>query len=92
MGKIKKLFKWIWQQLKDPINLIIYICVAAVFFSPAVIGYVLAIITKNAWHTTYATAYMLFWAGPFTPTIPLQISITLGIRKLLKTIKNKGRR
>lgn len=88
---IKRFLKKIWETLKDPLNLVIYVIVVIMFYSPTIIGYTLSMITKNAWHSTYATAYWLFWIGPFTPAIPIQIAITLGIRKIINILKGKNK-
>lgn len=38
-----------------------------------------------------ATAYLAFWAGPFTPFFPMCIAITLGIRRIVDKIKGKDK-
>ena len=50
---------------------------------------VLYFVTKNEWHLTYASVWLLFWFGPFTPLIPLCIAITFGVKKLLKIKKKR---
>lgn len=37
-----------------------------------------------------ASAYLVFWAGPFTPYFPLCIAITLSLKKLIEKIKGRG--
>ncbi|MBQ8293322.1 MAG: hypothetical protein IJX78_05935 [Bacilli bacterium] len=82
--KTKNLFIWIWKECKDWHTLLIFGIVWCFVMSPSIVGYLLFFITKNGWHLTYATGWILFWAGPFTPTIPLCIVITFGIKKLLR--------
>lgn len=88
IGKVKNLIKWIWSECKDWRTLVVFIIVYCVVMSPVIVGYTLYFVTKNEWHLTYASVWLLFWFGPFTPLIPLCIAISLGIKKLLK-IKKK---
>lgn len=68
--------------------MIIYVLIAElIFWSPVIITALLALII-NPWFWTICSAIMLFWAGPFTPAVPLQIALAIGI----KTIVNKLRR
>ena len=68
--------------------MIIYVLIAElIFWSPVIITALLALII-NPWFWTICSAIMLFWAGPFTPAVPLQIGLAIGI----KTIVNKLRR
>ncbi len=97
MSLIKKIwkktidfFKWIWQECKDWKTLVIFIIVWFFLMIPVWVGYILFFITKNKWHLTYATGWIIFWAGPFTPTIPLCIGITFVIKKLIKKIKKNA--
>lgn len=82
------LFKWIWKECKDWRTLVIFCIVWCFVMSPMIVGYILYLITKNAWHLTYANAWILFWAGPFTPAIPLCIALTLGIKNIFHKSKN----
>lgn len=88
IGKVKNFIKWIWSECKDWRTLVVFIIVYCVVMSPVIVGYTLYFVTKNEWHLTYASVWLLFWFGPFTPLIPLCIAISLGIKKLLK-IKKK---
>ena len=88
IGKVKNLIKWIWSECKDWRTLVVFIIVYCVVMSPVIVGYTLYFVTKNEWHLTYASVWLVFWFGPFTPLIPLCIAISLGIKKLLK-IKKK---
>ena len=68
--------------------MIIYILIAEViFWSPVIITALLALII-NPWFWTVTSAIMIFWAGPFTPAVPLQLGLAIG----LKTIVNKIRK
>ncbi len=86
--RIKNFFKWLWQQLKDWRTLIIFIIVLLVMYFPAYGFYIFSVIFENGWFAAAATAYMAFWAGPFTPFFPLCIAITLAIKRIIFKISN----
>lgn len=79
-----RLLRYVGAALKDARNWLIFAAVYAVMTAPTWAGWLLFLLTGNPWHMTYSSAYMAFWALPFTPLIPLCIAITLGIRKLMK--------
>jgi len=87
--KFIQFWKWLYHQLKDPLNLIIFFIVWLVFFSPWWGGYLLYFITKNPWHLSYSSAWLAFWALPFTPALGFIILITIGIRKIINLILSK---
>lgn len=85
---IIRMFKWMWHECKDVKTLIIFLLVWIILAAPAWIGYILSIVTKNPWHLTYATAYFLFWMGPFTPYLPICLTIAIGIKKIIFKTKH----
>ena len=89
VNKIKNFWIWLWKQLKDWRNFVIFIIVVMVVSCEVWIPYIFALITKNAWWWTIGSACWAFWLAPFTPFIPLCIAITFGIRKLLNKIKER---
>ena len=78
-----RLVRYVGAALKDARNWLIFAAVYAVMTAPTWAGWLLFLLTGNPWHLTYSSAYMAFWALPFTPLIPLCIAVTLGIRKLI---------
>ena len=42
----------------------------------------------NPANITWATTYILFWAGPFTPAISIQLAITFAIARPLRRLIN----
>ena len=82
-----RLVRYVGAALKDWRNWLIFAAVYAVMTSPTWAGWLLFLLTGNPWHMTYSSAYMAFWALPFTLLIPLCIAITLGIRRLMKRKK-----
>ena len=51
---------------------------------------ILYFVFKSKWAMGVASAYLVFWAGPFTPYFPLCIAITLSLKKLIEKIKGRG--
>lgn len=82
--KIKKFFNWIWQECKDKDTLLLFIGVVVLMYLPAWGGYLLHAIFGWAWCSAVASAYLLFWAGPFTPFFPVCMGITLSIKKVMQ--------
>jgi len=75
----------VWRWLRDNVfkkDMILWILVAEIiFWSPVIVFAVLAlIITPYYW--TACSAIILFWAGPFTPAVPLQLALAVGLRKV----------
>ncbi len=64
-----------------------FVIVVAVMYIPVWVGYLLHILFNIKWGSVVATAYIAFWAGPFTPFFPLCITITLGIKKMFENRK-----
>ena len=89
VAKIKNFFKWIWNECKDWRTLILLLCVIIVMYSPVWGGYLLHAIFGWSWCSAVASAYLLFWAGPFTPFFPMCIGITLSIKKAIQVRSHK---
>ena len=87
--KLLNLWKWVWNQLKDLKTFLIFIVVFIVMAAGVWVPYLLAILTGNAWWWGIGSSVWLFWAGPFTPFIPLCVTITLAIKKLFFKRRDK---
>lgn len=71
--------------------MIIYILIAElIFWSPVIITAILALVI-NPWFWTITSAILLFWAGPFTPAVPLQIGLAIAIKALVHRIKKNDK-
>ena len=46
----------------------------------------------NPWWWTAVSAILLFWSGPFTPAIPLQIGLAVALKKFADFIKRRIKR
>lgn len=92
--KLKRKFidfcKWVWSECKDWHTLVLFLIVTFFMYTPVWGGYLLHLIFKIKWGSVVATAYMAFWAGPFTPFFPLCIAITLAIKKFWEKKSQKN--
>jgi hypothetical protein len=90
MGKVKERTKEVWQWLrKNALNkqMIVYVLISeAIFWSPCVVTALLALIVNPWWWTVFG-AICAFWAGPFTPAVPLQIGLAVLIKKIVERKK-----
>lgn len=87
--RFKKFFVWLFKQLKDKKNIIIFIITVFVLSSEVWFSFLMAALTKNKWWWGIGSACWAFWLAPFTPFIPLCIAITIGVRKILDKITEK---
>lgn len=69
--------------------MLLFIGVVAVMYLPVWGGYLLHAIFGWAWCSAVASAYLLFWAGPFTPFFPVCMGITLSIKKVMQKKSRK---
>ena len=88
-GKIKNLWLWIWKQLKNKTNVVIFILCFIVLSCEVWVPYLLFFITKNGWWLGIGSACWAFWLAPFTPFLPLCIGLTIFVRKLYDKIRNR---
>ena len=88
-NKFIKFCKWIWKECKDWKTVVIFAIVVVIMYSPVWGGYLCHALFHWKWCSVMATAYLAFWAGPFTPFFPMGIAITLGIRRIIDKIKGE---
>ncbi len=81
--------KWVWSECKDWRTLVLFGIVVVLMYTPVWLGYILYFVFKSKWAMGIASAYLVFWAGPFTPYFPLCIAITFGIKKIIEKFKGK---
>lgn len=79
--------KWVWSECKDWRTLLLFGIVVVLMYTPVWLGYILYFVFKSKWAMGIASAYLVFWAGPFTPYFPLCVAITFGIKKIIEKIK-----
>ena len=89
--KVREKFVGFWKWCKENVfkrDIIIWIIIAElIFWSPVIVSLILA--QFNAWWYGVGSVFILFWAGPFTPAVPLQIGLAIGLRKIYNKLKNK---
>lgn len=81
--------KWLKENIfvKD---MFIYILLGAViFYIPLWVFLYYAYVSGNDYLYGLGFAYVAFWAGPFTPTIPIIFAIAIFLKQLVKRIKRK---
>lgn len=84
--KIKKLI----QKLKDPLNILIFIVVFTLFYTPVWLGLLMFLLTDNPVHLSYMGGWITFWSLPFTPALAIIFILTFYFRKLIDYIINKN--
>ena len=83
--RVRKALRWCWH------NALWLLLAEGVFWSPLVVCAAMAFIVSPWWWTACA-AIVTFWAGPFTPAVPLQIGLALAIRSTARGIQHIVRR
>ena len=89
-ARLLKIWEWLKANVftKDMIGP--FILAELIFWSPCIVTAVLALTISN-WYWTAFTAVVAFWAGPFTPAVPLQLALALGIKKIRDKIRRKNK-
>ena len=86
--KIKKFWQWLRKNVLNKEMLIWIIIAEVIFWSPCIVTGFLAITVSSWWWTAFG-AIIVFWSGPFTPAIPLQLALAVALKKLWHVIKNR---
>ena len=88
-SKLKKVWQWLRANLINKETFVFFLIAEIIFWSPCIVTGLLAVIVDAWWWTAFG-AICLFWAGPFTPAVPLQIGLTLLLKKIFNRKKSKG--
>ncbi len=84
--KLKRAWHWLRKNVLNK-QMIVYVLIAEmIFWSPCVVTALLALMVNPWWWTIFGTI-CAFWAGPFTPAIPLQIGLAFLLKKIIKRNK-----
>ena len=89
--RLKKLWQWLRKTVLNKDMLLAFIIAELIFWSPCIVTGILAVTISEWWWTAF-TAIIVFWAGPLTPAVPLQIGLALLIKKLINIIYNRRRK
>lgn len=87
-NKLKKLWIWLRKEILNKRMTFWLLIAVLIFWSPAIVFAILAIFLSS-WYWALFWATVAFWAGPFTPAMPLQIGLAYGLKKLYERIKCK---
>nr|DAH66708.1 MAG TPA: protein of unknown function (DUF4191) [Bacteriophage sp.] len=86
--RIKKAWQWLRKHVINREMLLWVIIAELIFWLPCIVSAVLAWIISPWWWTVFG-AYVAFWAGPFTPAMPLQFGLAIGLKKLYEKIRKR---
>lgn len=81
--KLKAAWAWLRKNIINKENLLGAIIAEAIFWSPCIVTGLLAIFFSSWWWTAF-WGVIVFWAGPFTPALPLQLGLIIAVNKILK--------
>lgn len=79
--KLKKTWRWLRENVINKEMLFWIIIAELIFWSPCIVTATLAIF-YSPWYWTIFGAICAFWAGPFTPAMPLQFALACLLKKL----------
>ena len=82
--KIIRFLKQIWKECGNKRTIALFAVVLIIMYAPVWGGYLLWWLFRWKWCAYIASAYMLFWAGPFTPFFPLCLAVTLALTRLVR--------
>ena len=88
--KAIRFLKKIKEECGNRETVILFALVVAVMYCPVWGGYLLYAIFRWKWCFAMASAYLVFWAGPFTPFFPLCIAIMLFLKGVMRKRNHKG--
>ena len=77
------MMKYLKEKFMNRTTLLLFGFVVLVMYAPVWGGFLLYALFRWRWCFYAASAYLAFWAGPFTPFFPCCVAITLFIKKLL---------
>lgn len=86
--KFKKAWVWLRREILNKDMLLWIIIAELIFWSPCITGVILAV-AVNSWFWSIPTVYIAFWAGPFTPAIPIQLGLAFGLKKITCAAKRR---
>lgn len=83
--KILDYIKYLWQHPRT--TLPAFLIAEVIFWIPVWVPFLLGFI--NPWWWTAATAVIVFWCGPFTPAVALQVGFIAAVERLIVKLKIK---
>ena len=89
-NSLKRLWQWLRKNVFNKEMFVWVIIAELIFWAPCIVTGLLAVIIDPWWWTAFG-AICAFWAGPFTPAVPLQIGLAIALKKLYEKIKKHQR-
>jgi len=86
--KIKKLWQWLRKNVLNREMLVWVLIAEVIFWFPCIVTGLLAVFVNSWWWTAFG-AVIAFWSAPFTPAMPLQLALAVGLKKLYHAIKKR---
>lgn len=90
-NKLKRFWQWLRKNALNKETFVFFVIAELIFWLPCIVTGLFAVIINPWWWTAFG-AICAFWAGPFTPAIPLQLALTVGLKKLWSVLKNKRKK
>jgi len=81
--------KWLKENIFVKEMFIYIVFAALIFYIPLWVFLYYAYVTSNDYLYGLGFAYVAFWAGPFTPTIPIIFAIAVFLKQLVKRLRRK---
>lgn len=75
-----RIWRWLRENILNKNMLLWFIIAELIFWSPCIVLAILALYNPYWW--TIVGAICLFWAGPFTPAVTLQLGLTILLKKI----------
>lgn len=82
--QLRRFLSRVWEECRDARTLAVFIAVVVIMYFPTWGGYLLHALFGWKAGSVIASAYTLFWAGPFTPFFPICFAITFAIRRKME--------
>lgn len=86
--KLKRCWRWLKTNVFTKDMFLWIVLAEFIFWLPVIVCALLALII-NPWYWTAASAIIVFWAGPFTPAMPIQFALAGGLKAMYNKCKKK---
>lgn len=84
IDKLRQFLSRVWTECRDARTLAIFLVVVFLMYTPTWGGYLMHALFGWKTGSVIASAYTLFWAGPFTPFFPVCLAITFAIKRKME--------
>lgn len=88
VDKLKKLWRWLRVHAFNKEMFLWFLIAEIIFWSPCIVTGFLGIFVNEWWWSAFGSI-VAFWAGPFTPAVPLQLGLAAALKKLDTTCRKR---